>query len=253
MLDPNSIYVWRVGFEASVSASDDQVEAWSKLLSVEEWQRANALRSDGPRRDYILAHAALRFVLAEGLGIPATAVGFQGGPSKENSEAATKPSLKAGIGDHSHRSDLRFNLSHTRGMALIGVALGREVGVDIEWQRFMEDLDPMALSVMSAEELALWQALAAGNRNRAFFKVWTRKEAYLKAIGLGLYHSLQSVTVPVTATPLDQAEIVADRTRADVWKVFDIPAPEGYSASVCWEGGEMPEIVVQDLNITQIA
>jgi 4'-phosphopantetheinyl transferase len=164
-----------------------------------------------------------------------------------------KPALIPSLGSTGERSNLRFNLSHTLGAALIGVALGRELGIDIERQRPLDDLDTMARSVMSAVELAQWQILEPGDRSRAFYHVWTRKESYLKAIGLGLYHSLQEVTVPVSVNSLDSSSgdfgIVQDRTREDIWSVTDIPVPEVYSASICCEGAEMPAIVVRELDI----
>jgi 4'-phosphopantetheinyl transferase len=155
---------------------------------------------------------------------------------------------------------LRFNLSHTRGAALIGVTQGRELGVDIEWQRPMDDLEAMARSVMSEEELELWKALEAGARFRAFYRVWTRKESYLKAIGLGLFRRLQEVTVPVSADSLDyDAEdtsrsqgLIQDQGGKGVWQVKDVAVWEGYSASICWENVGVDRLILEDLDILEM-
>ena len=150
--------------------------------------------------------------------------------------------------------DVRFNLSHTSGAALVGVVLSREVGIDIEWLRPMEDLDAMARSITSGEELDQWESLDAASRFDAFYRVWTRKESYLKAIGLGLYRSLQDVTVPVL---LDDSSgtlwEVRDRAGEGHWSGRDIPVEEGYSASICWEGAEALQLVVRDLDLSGIA
>jgi len=147
--------------------------------------------------------------------------------------------------------DLRFNLSHTRGAALIGVAAGRELGIDIEWQRPMEDLEGMARAVMSREELGQWLVLPPDDQTPAFYHLWTRKEAYLKAIGLGLYRSLQDVTVPVSARQLDphsgRGGLVRDSAGSGIWAIADIAAGDGYSASICCEGASVPALTVEDL------
>jgi len=233
------------------------VESLGGMLSAEERWKADAFRREGLRRDYILAHAALRSVLAQCLGISPSSVCYAAGSIGVKGVAAIKPKLAQGTGTAEAAPDLRFNLSHTSGAALIGVALERELGIDIEWQRPMDDLDAMARSVLSAEELTLWDALAAGDRIRAFYQVWTRKESYLKAIGLGLYRNPREVTVPVSMDLLllstRQSGIVHDRRQDGVWRVADIAVPEGYSASICCKGEEMPGIVIQSFEFGDVS
>lgn len=167
-----------------------------------------------------------------------------------------KPALMTASGQL-NRPDLRFNLSHTRGAALIGIGVGLELGIDIEWHRPMNDLDALARSVMSDTEMEQWLILKPEDRTRAFYHLWTRKEAYLKAIGLGLYRDLQEVTVPVSPDCLDDVPgrvyLVRDRAGKGRWNVRDIQVPEGYSASLCCEGEKTPRIVVQELDLDDIA
>jgi 4'-phosphopantetheinyl transferase len=257
MLNLNSIYVWRIGLEASASASETRLGHWYGMLSPEERKRADAFRGAGLRRDYIVAHAALRSVLGRWLGVSPALVRFAPDAARESGgglmgAAAGKPVLMPDSG----RPDLRFNLSHTRGAALIGVALGCELGIDIEWQRPMDDLEGMARSVMSDEELAIWQSLETDERTAAFYHLWTRKEAYLKAIGLGLYRSLHEVTVPVSARRMEGLPNgglpVRDRAGKGVWTVADIAVADGYSASVCCEGDFLPPLVIEDLSLDSI-
>ena len=254
MLDGNSIHIWRVGLEATAAAAEDQADSLRGMLSPEENRRANAFRVDVLRREYVTAHAALRLILGKYLGVAPAAVPFAEGLARTNGGSETKPRLMPVTGLGNELSDLRFSLSHTHGASLIGVAMAREVGVDVEWQRPMDDLDPVAISVMSSEELKNWQALRPEDRLGAFFNLWTRKESYLKAIGVGLFHSLQSVTVPVSANILNvysrSFAIVKDSARVGEWGVSDIPVPVTLSASVCWEGGNMPQITVQDLDLS---
>jgi 4'-phosphopantetheinyl transferase len=260
MIDRDTIYVWRVQLDAMTALPGDEqaarLESWHSMLSAEERRRAGAFLTLEHRQDYVAAHAALRFVLGMYLGVSPglVAIGSAGG---------TKPTLAVTVGVGSKDRgfgekewpDLRFNLSHTRGAVLIGIAIGRELGVDIEWQRPLDDLEGMARSVMSDEELLRWNTLEPENRIRAFYRVWTRKESYLKAIGLGLFRSLQDVTVPISADALEDAQRdsrrVLDRSGEGVWSVVDVPAWAGYSASVCWEGAGVPQLVVRDLDIAR--
>jgi 4'-phosphopantetheinyl transferase len=246
MLKPKFITIWKIPQGDAETVSEAELAELRAWLSPEELARADAFRGEGYRRDYLLAHASLRWVLGECLSISPASVGFAAGSFREPGAAAIKPELRnAGL-------DLRFNLSHTRGAALVAVTLGREVGIDIEWQRPMDDLEGMARSVMSDKEHEQWLGLVAEDRAAAFYHLWTRKESYLKAIGLGLFRDLHEVTVPVWPRFLDAAAgaftRVEDRSGDGDWVVGDIAAAEGYSAAVCCEGTEKPSIRIEKLD-----
>jgi 4'-phosphopantetheinyl transferase len=257
MLTQNSVHMWRIRLDISGGLSAAQMVARVRLLwgtlSVEEQSKADAFRTLEHRQEYILAHAALRSVLGQSLGVSPALLDITMG-------AGTKPVLSHAKDQAYGWPDLRFNLSHTRGAALIGVTQDRELGVDIEWQRPMDDLESMARSVMSEEELERWMALAVEDQLRAFYHVWTRKESYLKAIGLGLFRSLQEITVPVTVGSVEDGGegssrirgLIQDRGGQGAWRVSDVPVWEGYSASVCWEDVGVVRLVVKDLDILEL-
>jgi len=254
MLIRDSIFVWMVRLDAEPIAPE-LLASCHAVLSAEERARADRFRREELRRDYMVCHAALRLVLGDCVGVAPAEVRFADAPSDA---AGAKPALFRKIGSGGELADVRFNLSHTKGVALIGVALGREIGVDIEWQRPMDDLEAMARSVMSDEELARWREIDASGRMRAFYHLWTRKESYLKAIGLGLYRSLQDVSVPVSAERLEagvnggEGNRVRDRSGRGVWSVADLTVPEGYSASVCCEGEQVLPVVFADLDLNRL-
>jgi 4'-phosphopantetheinyl transferase len=261
MLSRDSVHVWRVRLDAGSSGSALGVTSWRDVLSVEEQRRADAFRGEEHRRDYIQAHVALRCVLGNCLGIAPASVRFTAGSTSGTGidgkvSGSIKPALMR-AGNQLEQLDMRFNLSHTRGAALIGVGVGLELGIDIEWHRPMDDLDAIARSVMSNTETEQWLLLKPEVRTRAFYHLWTRKEAYLKAIGLGLYRNLQDVTVPVSPDYLDDAPgrvyLVQDRAGAGKWSVRDVPVREGYSASLCCEGKQVPRIVVQEFDLDNFA
>jgi 4'-phosphopantetheinyl transferase len=241
MIAPRTIHIWLLRLEAE-SSKPERIALWESWLSDTERAKANAFFAERHRLDYIAAHAALRFVLGNCLGVTPAGVRFSEGTKGE------KPALLKQKG----RPDLRFNLSHTAGAVLIAIAWEQEIGVDVEWQRPLDDLATMVRSVMSEVEFDRWNRLPQADRERAFYHLWTRKEAYLKAIGLGLYRTLQDVTVPVSASTLFQSRHIADLSGTEVWSVQDIPVPEGYSASLCYEAAKMAQVVVVDLNTIDI-
>ena len=261
-LNPESVYVWQIEFD--VAATEAEMALWRTMLSPEERLREDSFRGAGLRRDYLIAHAALRVILSQCLGIEPASVAFQTTAPASESSVATPvygPMPKPALSQASSTNiDLRFNLSHTSGKALVGVTLGRELGIDIERHRPMDDLDGMAETVMSPQELDQWKNLGPHDRKPAFYRLWTRKEAYLKAIGLGLFRDLQDVTVPILSGILTgpsgerlQADwLVEDRSGEGKWSVTDVLAPDGYAAAVCCEGDHVPPILFNDLPISEL-
>jgi len=262
MLRLDTVYIWRVSLDRSVANFADHLASWRAMLSAEELCRSEKFSSEKLCHDYIASHAALRFVLGHCVGVSPTSVKYANGPASGNegkvaTASTCKPTLLL-VGDRENQqAKLHFNLSHTRGAALIGVALGRELGVDIEWHRPLHDLHAMAQYVMSKLEFERWLAMPSDEQTRGFYNLWTRKEAYLKAIGLGLYRNLQEVTVPVCATPLesqsDEAFLVQDDRAKSKWTLRDIPVCEGYSASVCREGCETFDLAIEDMEMSRLS
>lgn len=153
-------------------------------LSDAEWERARRFVFKKDRDRFVAAHAALRDTLAAQTEIPAALLEFSQG-------AFGKPSL-------AERPSLRFNLSHSHSLGLIAVCDSAEIGVDIELLRPMPDAEALAHSYFSdAERLALG-GLAPELRERAFLTCWTRKEACLKATGMGLSVDTRSFEVGVS-------------------------------------------------------
>jgi 4'-phosphopantetheinyl transferase len=247
MVKRDTVYIWWIGPEAfkalTLSRMEERIASWRALLSPKEREKADAFRVEEPRREYIVAHAALRHLLGRCLGVPPGSLEIGG-------EDGTKPALLPVV---NQKMDLRFNLSHTRNAILIGITSGRELGIDTEWQRPMEDLDGMARSVMSDEELSIWSSLEPAVRLTAFYHLWTRKESYLKAIGLGLFRSLQDVTVPVDTDSIDDmARLVRDRSGPGRWYVKNVPMPKDYSASICCEDGEAVQLATVDFDLAEL-
>lgn len=176
----DDVCIWRVHLDRD----DATVAACAALLSGDELQRAERLRSAIDRNRYFVARGSLRQLLADWLDTRPSAIEFEYGPrGKPFLRGATPP---------------QFNLSHAGGTALIAISSRRPVGVDIESLNRNLDFAALAGRFFSAGERAALSALPADRRKHAFLTGWTRKESILKATGDGL------------SLPLDQFEVSLD-------------------------------------------
>src|SRR5262249_7235080 len=153
-------------------APDSVTARYAELLAADESSRAGRFAFDHLRHSFTLARGAMRILLGHCLNAPPESIVFAYG-------AKGKPSLAA-------PSRVRFNTSHSGDLALFAATLDCELGVDIEHARAMPDLEEIATRFFSAEEKSDLLALPPDQREAAFFRCWTRKEAYIKAIGDGL-------------------------------------------------------------------
>nr|ASV46661.1 hypothetical protein [uncultured bacterium] len=132
---------------------------------------------------------------------------------------------------------IRFNVSHSGEMALYAFARGRELGVDVEEVRRMEDGLHIAERFFSQAEVAVFRSLPEEIRDDAFFNCWTRKEAYIKAVGEGLSFPLH--VFDVSLAPGEPARLLASRDpqQAERWSLRGLPDPApGYRAAIVVEG-----------------
>jgi 4'-phosphopantetheinyl transferase len=144
-----------------------------------------------------------------------------------------KPSLGAAHAG----SGVTFNISHSGGIALLAFARRREIGVDVEQIRSDFDLEAIARRFFSAHERQELFALPPEERANAFFRCWTRKEAYIKATGDGLSLPLTQFDVSINAS--NEKALLAtrpDRSEAERWQLREAPAGPGFVAALCVRG-----------------
>jgi 4'-phosphopantetheinyl transferase len=213
-----------------VSFPIDQFACDSDAVALlDEGERARAARfvHDRDRRRYAGSHAGVRLIIGACLRRPAASIRFQAG-------AHGKPRLdRCDI-------DLRFNLAHSGGEALLAMTLGRDVGVDVEQTTRKVDALEVARSFFSPGERAYLASLAGDARADAFFRIWVRKEALVKAVGRGLAMPLGDFEVlghDVAAGRFVQVQEDGDaRVVPSNWTVQAVDAPPGYVAAVAAEG-----------------
>jgi 4'-phosphopantetheinyl transferase len=217
-LSDDSISIWSVGLEWPES----EVQAAAEILSSDEQERAKRFHRVSDRKHFIVARAALRLVLTRYLNVYPRQISF-------DQNAFGKPRLTG-----TYYPDLRFNLAHSSGLALYVIANGREVGVDLERIEPRFATMGLARSLFAPEEVAALSILSNEDFVAAFYRCWTRKEAYVKAKGLGLSLPLKSFVVSV-APPNETPLLVPDRDEIEEqarWMLVEVIVGEGFAASL---------------------
>ena len=201
------------------------VRASAVLLSDAERQRASRFVFDRDAHRFIVARARLRQLLAVRLGVRPESVELVYG-------ARGKPALALPEAD----SDLRFNVSHRDEVAVYAFSFGREVGIDVEAVRMIRDADAIAARSFSRRENEAYRALDPRDRLLGFFNCWTRKEAFVKALGDGL--SLPLDRFEVSLAPGEPARIlrVGHTPGADCgWRLASFSPAPGFVGAVVAE------------------
>lgn len=183
------------------------------VLSPAERARAARFHSPQHAQRFIVAHARLRELLAPLLHIAPAEIEFAAGPHG-------KPALSGAAA----ASGIQFNLSHSDGMGLIGWAQDRRIGVDVERWRALRDEAALVRRFFSPAEIAAYEALPDAQRRAGFFRCWTRKEAYVKAVGRGLGLPLHSFDVNLEQG--DDARLLRPSAHCNDGRCWSLAAPE---------------------------
>ena len=222
-LPPGEVHLWRARLDRQTDALAD----FSRILSPGERERAARLRHTVDRDHFVLRRGVLRAILSLYLAVAPSKVQFAYG-------RYDKPFLASGF----HQRRLSFNLAHRRGIALYAVTSQGAVGVDIEYVELQSDLEGVTTSSFSERELDVLRMVPEGERLLAFFTGWTRKEAFLKALGEGLTRPLSQVEVYLSSNTTDVRVSEGLGARGRFWKVATVVPVPGYVGAVAAEGGD---------------
>jgi 4'-phosphopantetheinyl transferase len=216
--DSTLIHVWRLSIPVMRAADVMPV------LAEDERIRAARFVFEKDRDQFVIVRGWLRRLCGAYMDRAPDALRFQYGPAGKPALAADDASI-----------DLRFNVSHSRDCALLAFSLGRDVGVDVEHIEDRLNVLDLAQSCFSETELRSFQACAPGERLGTFFRYWTSKEAYIKALGDGLSMPLQEFTVDVCPdTPVWRVHAPGSTAPPAVVQRLSVPAE--YAAAVAANG-----------------
>jgi 4'-phosphopantetheinyl transferase len=227
VLAGNSVQVWC----ASLEQDETSVAAFFHTLSLDEKARAQRFYFARDQRHFVVGRGVLRNILSRYLDLAPQELLFTYGPKD-------KPSLDPALVQASPTAlGLRFNLSHSGDLALYAFTNRREVGIDLERLRPMEDAEHIARRFFSVPEVQVFYALPAHLRLEGFFNCWCRKESYIKATGDGLSMPLDRFTVSLLpGEPARFLHMEGDPAEAGRWSLRELHPAPGYTAAVCVEG-----------------
>jgi 4'-phosphopantetheinyl transferase len=218
-LGPEDVHVWR----AALLPPPSDFARFEALLTDDELRRADRFRFEGGRENYVHGKAVLRILLGRYSGTDPSSLRFIQGEYG-------KPYLP-------NDNPVKFNMSDSHGLALFAFARGREIGVDLELIRPDMPCERIAKRHFTGKEYADLMAHPPAERVAAFFTAWTRKEAYLKAVGAGLYKPLNSFEVSLKSDdPPTLREIAQDRLSERGWTLAPLYPSERYCGAVVVEG-----------------
>lgn len=222
-LGRNEVHIWC----AALDQPDLLVGRLWLVLADEEKGRANCFRSPRDRTRFVVGRGMFRRLLGLYLEEDPARLLITYGPSG-------KPRLGYSYGG---RDTLSFNLAHCRSLVIFGVARGREIGVDLEYTGVEMDYERIAECFMSPRELLEFRKMPSSLQREAFFRCWTRKEAYVKARGEGLSLPLDQLTVSLTSGNLPALlDVVGAPTETRRWSLKDFTPFADYAAAMVVEG-----------------
>jgi 4'-phosphopantetheinyl transferase len=219
ILSEKEVHVWR----ADLAINEYFQSAFLELLSPDEKNRAGKFRFPEDRRNFIAARAILRLLLGKYLARGAAEISFH--YSKFG---------KPGIADD---NSFQFNISHSQNMALFAFTKKFDIGVDIEFVNPDIEVKDIAANFFSANEIMNLLALPEEQQALGFFNCWTRKEAFIKAVGEGLSFPLDKFEVSLE--PGKPAKLLAtdwDREAVSKWSLYSISPGVNFVGCLAMEG-----------------
>ncbi len=218
-LGPEDLHVWRAALDQPEAVRQRLYE----YLAADEQARANRFYFQRDRRRFIVGRAVLRTILGAYMQSAPGELVFEAGP-------LGKPFLAG--------SPLHFNASHSNELALVAVTRGQDVGIDVEYAyRPLDDADQLVERNFSSAERLAYSAIPPAERQAAFFRCWTRKEAFIKAIGEGLSHPLDRFDVAFApGQPAAILSIDGEPEAAQQWTLTSLELDGGYTCAVALLG-----------------
>lgn len=225
-LDAGELHVWWAELDACLP----HLSALAATLAPDERERAGRFAFPYLRQRFVVARGLLRAILARYLRLPPQALRF-------GYTAYGKPFLLAAADQPATPAGLNFNLAHSDDTALYAVALDRAVGVDVERLKPGIEIEAIAAHQFASAEYAAVLAAPPEKRLAAFYRCWTRKEAFIKAHGAGLSLPLKSFEVSVAASdPPRLVSIGGSAEAAQRWSLWHLDCGPAYAAALVAEG-----------------
>jgi 4'-phosphopantetheinyl transferase len=221
-LGAGEVHVWSLPLDINQSASASVAE----FLSPDERTRADRFQFEVHRNRFVVGRGLLRVILARYCDVPPERLRFNYG-------ANGKPELTPGQGARRAAGALHFNLAHSEGVGVLAVTQSGPVGVDVEQVRTLLEFKELVGRFFSLREAAEFSTLPWEHQPAAFFSLWTRKEALLKAMGEGIARSLNQVEVSfLPGEPARVLSLPAGRWAGCEWSLVELAISPSYAGAL---------------------
>lgn len=215
-------HVWSL----SLDIGQNSLASVAAFLSPDEKKRADRFRFEVSRNRFVAGRGLLRVILGRYCDVAPEGLRFDYGPSG-------KPELTPGTGARRTGAALHFNLAHSEGVGVLAITQTGPVGVDVEQIRRLLEFKALVGQFFSAREAAEYSRLPWEQQPAAFFNLWTRKEALLKATGEGIGHSLGRVEVSfLPGEPARVISLPAEQWAGGAWSLADLSISPAYAAAL---------------------
>lgn len=219
-LDPRVVHVWRIATARRASSVDDALGN----LAAQEQERARLLTDPDARRRFILTRAALRSALGCYLDVPAQEV-----------ELAVSERGKPDASVAGARVPIQFSVSHAHDLSLIGFVRSARLGIDLERVRPLARTERIARRLFTDSVIATLDTVPIGQRTRAFLRAWTQREAFVKAVGGGMFQTVDPLAL-TWPFPNDTEVQRVPNDGSSEWSIRTFAPAPGYIATLVAEG-----------------
>lgn len=227
-LPANALHIWHIAADTTL-----QCEAADfSVLDRAEQARAERIKGDQAKQQFIRIHAAVRRILSSYLDILPEQL-------RLSTTELNKPILEPGR----YAKDIRFNLSHSGAEAVLAVALGRDIGVDLERVKIERKILPLSQRYFCEQTIRGITEQKATQQKPAFLRAWTQYEAYKKAQGEGLRGGDSKLTFSLEQFPANQFRPLFAGATKSRWQVASIAAKKGYIGTVVTEASSSPLVI----------
>jgi 4'-phosphopantetheinyl transferase len=216
-LGADEAHIWRV----SLNQDAETIASMAALLSPDERQRAGRYYRPVDRDRFIAGRGILRKIISAYLALSPGQLRF-----------TYNEYGKPAVSDEQNDRALNFNLSHSAELILYAITRGRGVGIDIEYIR--EDFATLEIAerFFSKDEVTALKSLPTDQRTMGFFNCWSRKEAFIKAKGMGVSYPLDRFTVSLVPGEPPALLKVDDEREVARWRMYELKPGDGYVAAM---------------------
>ncbi|MBN2040683.1 MAG: 4'-phosphopantetheinyl transferase superfamily protein [Spirochaetes bacterium] len=224
ILKGNEAHIWLVEINKQVR----ELDYYASILTSDEKKRSSRFVFEKDRNRDIINRAVLRLLLSKYIKIDPGRINY-------NYNKFNKPELS-----HPVNNELKFNLSHSGNLIIYAFSLRREIGIDIEKKRELNDADGIISRFCSEQEKSEYFSYPAEERGNIFISCWTRKEAYIKARGEGLAFPLNNFTMTLAPDKSPALMHVKDEKAEEKrWSFYNIIVPDDYNSTLAIEGNNI--------------